>query len=129
MQLVGIASGGKPYESSHNCFNGVKVDFHNKCDDEVVVEDLESFPNNSPRLSTQRSNKYHRMSTGGSIVWKRPPNETYEERRERIFKASTATQESYIDFSKVKVEETKLQGDSPVIMKSSVHIRGKESND
>jgi len=52
MQLVGIASGGKPYESSHNCFNGVKFEHNQNEEDEVVIEDMESFPNNSPRLSS-----------------------------------------------------------------------------
>ena len=44
MQLVGIASGGQPYESSHNCFNGLNLDNAplNMCEDEVMIEDYDS---------------------------------------------------------------------------------------
>lgn len=47
-QLVGIASGGKSYESSHNLFNGVK----NKEEDEVQVESPRS-----PMASSRRTPK------------------------------------------------------------------------
>ena len=109
MQLVGIASGGQPYESSHNCFNGVKPshDYDNKSDDEVIVEEYNSLSNNSPRMSSYHSSKPHKKSTTGrgSMIWRRPPvNETYEQRQERIYKATTATIEFNIDFSQVKVE-------------------------
>ena len=83
MQLVGIASGGQPYESSHNCFNGVKPthDYGNNSDDEVIVEEYVSMPNNSPRMSSYRSSMPHKKFTtggGGSMIWRRPPaNETY----------------------------------------------------
>jgi hypothetical protein len=83
MQLVGIASGGQPYESSHNCFNGVKPthDYGSNSDDEVIVDEYDSMPNNSPRMSSYRSSKPHKKSTiggGGSMIWRRPPaNETY----------------------------------------------------
>ena len=59
MQLVGIASGGQPYESSHNFYNGVKPPQDNS-DDEVRVEEYDSLPNNSPRMSSYRSGKPQR---------------------------------------------------------------------
>jgi len=34
------------------------------------------------------------MSTGGSMVWRRPTNETYDERKERIFKNAAVTQDT-----------------------------------
>lgn len=84
MQLVGIASGGQPYESSHNCFNGVKPtthDYRNNSDDEVIVEEYDTMPNNSPRMSSYRSSRLQKKNTtggGGSMIWRRPPtNESY----------------------------------------------------
>lgn len=77
------------------------------------MEEYESLPTSSPRMSSYRSNKPHRVSTaaGGSIIWKRPPNETYEQRKERILRVSLPTQESQIDFSNVKVEKATFDDD------------------
>jgi hypothetical protein len=49
------------------------------------------------------------------MIWKRPPNETYDERRERILKASIVAQDSQIDFANVKVEKTSFRDDGKTL--------------
>lgn len=84
--MVSIASGGKSYESSHNCYYGKPVPKPTEEDDVNQRDTSNEKQMRSPRANRRSSLRYR---TNVSLS-KKKPEETYEQRRERVFKRVSA---------------------------------------
>lgn len=107
-QLVSIASGGKSYESSHNCFYGQQPSRAEEEEDDINSRDklLDTPKTLNSRRATKRQSYLPMFNT------KKQPNETYDQMKQRVFIASTTSNhlEEMLDFSKVSANHMSIGG-------------------
>ncbi|TNV80592.1 hypothetical protein FGO68_gene3081 [Halteria grandinella] len=103
-QLVSIASGGKSYESSHNCYYGQQQSRDSE-DDDINARDR--MPETPKTQNSRRTTK--RLSYLPVFNTKKQPNETYEQMKQRVFLASTNHLDDMLDFSKLSANHSVSQ--------------------